>query len=170
MLEKALAGFEKSRAHLYPPSVSFYRFLWMFQFPFAYFARQRSFLMFFSEILRGKLCVAGRNWSPRACLTFERCFDDRREAHPPAGLIRKDYERDWRAKPDGKVNDTKLMDITINNDAKEGWLYILPKLYKKGCSCKTVMSGCDTQREKTRDFLSYHLKPVCYSCYSSFKW
>ena len=37
---------------------------------------------------------------------------------------------------------------------------MLPKLHKKGCPGRSVISGCGTPTEKISEFVDYHLKAL----------
>ena len=50
-----------------------YIFLWIFQFSFANFARQRLFWHF--QLCAGNCRTAGQNRPPRACPTFDSCVE-----------------------------------------------------------------------------------------------
>ena len=44
--------------------------------------------------------------------------------------------------------------------ARAGRFYLLPKLRKKGCLGRPVISGCNTPTEKISAFVDHHLKPL----------
>jgi len=37
---------------------------------------------------------------------------------------------------------------------------LLPKIHKKGCPGRPVISGCNTPAEKISEFVEHHLKPL----------
>lgn len=66
--------FEKSRVFLFPSFVSFYRFLYTFEFSFAYFAIQWLFLTFSLELFAGNWRTADQDlslaYAPRLTAAF----------------------------------------------------------------------------------------------------
>ena len=48
----------------------------------------------------------------------------------------------------------------MNSTAKAGRFYLLPKIHKKGCPGRPVISGCNTPTEKISEFVDHHLKPL----------
>ena len=50
--------------------------------------------------------------------------------------------------------------MLASGDERAGRFYLLPKLYKKGCPGRPVISGCNTPTEKISSFVDYHLRPI----------
>ena len=50
--------------------------------------------------------------------------------------------------------------IIIISTAKAGRFYLLPKIHKKGCRGRPVISGRNTPTEKISEFVDHHLKPL----------
>ena len=48
----------------------------------------------------------------------------------------------------------------VNSNPKAGRFYLLPKIHKRGCPDKPVISGCGTCTERISDFIDYHIKPL----------
>ena len=48
----------------------------------------------------------------------------------------------------------------VTNDATAGSLYLLPKIHKKNCPGRPVISGCNTPTEKITAFVDSQLKPL----------
>lgn len=44
--------------------------------------------------------------------------------------------------------------------AKAERFYLLPKIHKKGCPGRLVISGCNTPTERISEFVDHHLKPL----------
>ena len=61
---------------------------------------------------------------------------------------------------DGWISDDTLDYLLINGNAKAARFYLLPKLHKKGCPGRPVISGCRTPTEKISQFVESHLKPL----------
>ena len=58
------------------------------------------------------------------------------------------------------ISDDTLDYLLINENAKAGIFYLLPKLHKKGCVGRPVISGCGTPTEKISQFVESYLKPL----------
>ena len=57
--------------------------------------------------------------------------------------------------------DHKTLDyLLINSNPKAGRFYLLPKLHKKGCPGRPVVSGCSTSTEKISEFVDFHIKSL----------
>ena len=82
------------------------------------------------------------------------------ESDPTADMIKKINERVHKACLDGHISESTLEYLMINSNAKAGRFYLLPKLHKKGCPGRPVISGCNTPTEKISEFVDYHLKPL----------
>ena len=48
----------------------------------------------------------------------------------------------------------------VTNDATAGRFYLLPKIHKKNCPGRPVISGCNTPTEKISAFVDSQLKPL----------
>jgi len=48
----------------------------------------------------------------------------------------------------------------VTNDATAGRFYLLPKIHKKNCPGRPVISGCNTPSEKISAFVDSQLKPL----------
>ena len=48
----------------------------------------------------------------------------------------------------------------VTNDAMAGRFYLLPKIHKKNCPGRPVISGCNTPSEKISAFVDSQLKPL----------
>lgn len=70
---------------------------------------------------------------------------------------------------DGQISDSTLEYLLVNSTAKAGRFYLLPKLHKKGCPGRPVISGCNTPTEKISAFVDHHLKPLVTSVPSYIK-
>ena len=61
---------------------------------------------------------------------------------------------------DGFIDEDTLNYLWIDGDTKAGRFYLLPKLHKKGCPGRPVISGSGTPTEKISEFVDSHLKPL----------
>ena len=75
-------------------------------------------------------------------------------------MIEKINERLNKAYGDGHVSDRTLEYLLVNGGARAGRFYLLPKLHKRGCPGRPVISGCNTPTEKISAFVDHHLKPL----------
>ena len=67
-------------------------------------------------------------------------------------------------KSKGKISDRQLKYFTYEckKVSNLGKLYLSPKIYKRlhNVPGRPVISNCGTPREKTSEFLDYHLEPI----------
>ena len=61
---------------------------------------------------------------------------------------------------DGLIDEDTLNYLWIDGHTKAGRFYLLPKLHKKGCPGRPVISGSGTPTEKISEFVDSHLKPL----------
>ena len=88
---------------------------------------------------------------------------------PTNYLIKNVNNRIQRAHEEGCISDSTLDYLLVNSTAKAGRFSLLPKLHKKGCPGRRVISGCNTPTEKISEFVDYHLKSLVASILSSVK-
>ena len=79
---------------------------------------------------------------------------------PTNDMIKKVNNRVQRAHEEGCISDSTLDYLLVNSTTKAGRFYLLPKLHKKGCPGRPVISGCNTPTEKISEFVDYHLKSL----------
>ncbi|XP_044165755.1 uncharacterized protein LOC122949770 [Acropora millepora] len=79
---------------------------------------------------------------------------------PTADMIRKVNERVEKLHNDGYISQSTLQYLMVTNDATAGRFYLLPKIHKKNCPGRSVISGCNTPTEKISAFLDSQLKPL----------
>ena len=79
---------------------------------------------------------------------------------PNTDMIKMVNNRVQRAHEEGSISDSALYYLLVNSTGKAGRFYLLPKLHKKGCPGRPVISGCNTLTEKISEFVDYHLKPL----------
>ena len=48
----------------------------------------------------------------------------------------------------------------VNSNPRAGRFYLLPKIHKRGCPGRPVISGCGTCTERISEFVGYHIKPL----------
>ena len=59
---------------------------------------------------------------------------------------------------DGYIDDKTLEYLLINSKPRAGRFYLLPKIHKKGCPGRPVISGCGTCTERVSEFVDFHIK------------
>ena len=79
---------------------------------------------------------------------------------PTEDMIKKVNNRVKKAHVDGSISDRTLEYLLVNSTARAGRFYLLPKLHKKGCPGRPVISGCNTPTQKISEFVDHHLKPL----------
>ena len=53
------------------------------------------------------------------------------------------------------ISDSTLQFLLINCNARAGRFYLLPKIHKKNCPGRPVISGCNTPTEKISAFVDH---------------
>ena len=61
---------------------------------------------------------------------------------------------------DGYIDDKTLDYLLVNSTPRAGRFYLLPKIHKKGCPRRPVVSGCGTCTERVSEFVDFHIKPL----------
>ena len=61
---------------------------------------------------------------------------------------------------DGHIDDKTLDYLLVNSNPRVGRFYLLPKIHKRGCPGRPVISGCGTWTERISEFVDYHIKPL----------
>ena len=61
---------------------------------------------------------------------------------------------------DGHIDDKTLDYLLVNSNPRAGRFYLLPKIHKRGCPGRPVISGCGTFTERISEFVDYHIKPL----------
>ena len=79
---------------------------------------------------------------------------------PTVDMIRKVNKRVEKLHNDGSISQSTLQYLIITNDATVGRFYLLPKILKKNCPERPVISGCNTPTEKISAFVDSQLKPL----------
>jgi len=79
---------------------------------------------------------------------------------PTEDMIIKVNNRVEKANVDGSISDKTLEYLLVNSTARAGRFYLLPKLHKRGCPGRPVISGCNTPTERISEFVDHHLKPL----------
>ena len=69
-------------------------------------------------------------------------------------------ERARRLHSDGYISDLALQFLLINCNTRAGRFCLLPKIHKKNCSGRPVISGCNTPTEKISAFGDHQWKPL----------
>ena len=82
------------------------------------------------------------------------------ESDPTGLMIEKINERLNKAYGDGHISDRTLEYLLVNGGTRVGWFYLLPKLHKRGCPGRPVISGFNMLMEKISAFVDHHLKPL----------
>ena len=76
---------------------------------------------------------------------------------PTADMIRKVNERVEKIHTDGYISQSTLQYLMVANNATAGRFYLLPKIHKKYCPGRPVISGCNTPTEKISAFADSQL-------------
>ena len=61
---------------------------------------------------------------------------------------------------DGYIDDKTLDYLLVNSTPRAGKFYLLPKILRKGCPGRPVISGCGTCTERVSEFVDFHIKPL----------
>lgn len=48
----------------------------------------------------------------------------------------------------------------MNNTPRAGRFYLLPKIHRRGCPGRPVVSGCGTSTERVFELVDVHIKPL----------
>ena len=75
------------------------------------------------------------------------------EMDPTGFMIEKVNESLNKACSDGHISDRTLEYLLVNGGKRVGWFYLLPKLHKRGCPGRPVISGFNTLMEKISAFV-----------------
>ena len=70
---------------------------------------------------------------------------------------------------DGYIDDKTLDYFLVNSTPRARRFYLLPKIHKKGCPGRPVVSGCGTCAERVSEFVDFHIKPLVPEITSSVK-
>ena len=61
---------------------------------------------------------------------------------------------------DGYIDDKTLDYLLVNSTPRAGRFYLLPKIHKKGCPGRPVVSGCGPCTKRVSEFVDFHIKPL----------
>ena len=75
-------------------------------------------------------------------------------------MIKKVNERIQETHRKGNIDDKTRDYLLDSGDERAGKFYLLPKIHKKGCPGRPVISGCNTPTEKISRFVDHHLRPL----------
>ena len=59
---------------------------------------------------------------------------------------------------EGYIDEKTLDYLLVNSNPRAGRFYLLPKIHKKGCPGRPVISGCGTSTEKISEFVDFNIK------------
>jgi len=59
---------------------------------------------------------------------------------------------------DGYIDEKTLDYLLVNSNPRAGRFFLLPKIHKKGCPGRLVISGCGTSTEKISEFVDSNIK------------
>ena len=59
---------------------------------------------------------------------------------------------------DGYIDEKTLDYLLVNSNPRAGRFYLLPKIHKKGCPGRPVISGCGTSTERISEFVDSNIK------------
>ena len=79
---------------------------------------------------------------------------------PTSAIIKKVNQSILEAHRKGNIDDLTKDYLLASGDERAGRFYLLPKLHKKGCPGRPVISGCNTPTEIISSFVDYHLRPM----------
>ena len=79
---------------------------------------------------------------------------------PTSAIIKKVNQSILETHRKGNIDDVTKDYLLASGDERAGRFYLLPKLHKKGCPGRPVISGCNTPTEKISSFVDYHLRPI----------
>lgn len=79
---------------------------------------------------------------------------------PTSAMIKKVNQSILEAHRKGNIDGVTKDYLLASGDERAGRFYLLPKLHKKGCPGRPVISGCNTPTEKISSFVDYHLRPI----------
>ena len=82
------------------------------------------------------------------------------DGDPTRDMVKKINEKireSWeKGNIDGKTKDY----LMVSEDVKPGRFYLLPKIHKRGCPGRPVISGCGTPTEKISAFVDQKVRPL----------
>ena len=73
-------------------------------------------------------------------------------------MIKKVNERIQELYRKGNIDDKTRDYLLASGEERAGRFYLLPKIHKKGCPGRPVISGCNTPTEKISRFVDHHLR------------
>ena len=79
---------------------------------------------------------------------------------PTSAMTKKVNQSILEAHRKGNIDVVTKDYLLASGDERAGRFYLLPKLHKKGCPGRPVISGCNTPTEKISSFVDYHLRPI----------
>ena len=59
---------------------------------------------------------------------------------------------------DGYIDEKTLDYLLVNSNPRAGCFYLLPKIHRKGCLGRPVISGCGTSTERISEFVDSNIK------------
>ena len=75
-------------------------------------------------------------------------------------MIKKINTRIQESFKKGNIDRGAKEYLSASGEEKAGRFYLLPKIHKKGCPGRPVISGCGTPTEKISQFVDHHLRPL----------
>ena len=75
-------------------------------------------------------------------------------------MIKKVNERIQESHRKGNIDDKTRDYLLASGEERAGKFYLLPKIHKKGCPGRPVITGCNTPTEKISRFVDHHLRPL----------
>ena len=61
---------------------------------------------------------------------------------------------------DGYISESTCKYLSVDENTRAGRFYLLPKIHKRGCPGRPVISGCNTPTEEISSFVDSQLKPL----------
>jgi len=75
------------------------------------------------------------------------------DADPTRDMVEKINEKIRESWEKGNIDDKTKDYLMVSEDVKPGRCYLLPKIHKRGCPGRSVISGCGTPTEKISAFV-----------------
>ena len=82
------------------------------------------------------------------------------DGDPTRDMVEKIKERIRESWEKGNIDDKTKDYLMVSGDVKPGRFYLLPKIHKRGCPGRPVISGCGTPTEKISAFVDQKVRPL----------
>ena len=82
------------------------------------------------------------------------------DGDPTRDMVKKINEKIRESWEKGSIDDKTKDYLMVSEDVKPGRFYLLPKIHKRGCPGRPVISGCGTPTEKISAFVDQKVRPL----------